>query len=233
MKKMIRFPMMLALASLTVFAVGCSDDDDDNPITANPPRTANVLVVHASPDAPAVDVLVDNGSPAVQDLMFPENTGYVALNSGTRNVKVNVANTNNTVINADLNLNPDLNYSVFAVNTVSSIEPLVLVDDLATPASGMTHVRFVHLSPDAPAVDVAVTGGPVLFGDVSFKDYQGFAPVNAGTYNLEVRLAGTSTVVLPLPGIALQAGNIYTVFAKGLVAGTGSQALGAEIIVNR
>lgn len=233
MKKMYRFPMMLALASLTVFAVGCSDDDDDNPITANLPKTANVLVVHASPDAPAVDIVVDNGSPAVQDLMFPENTGYVSLNSGTRNVKVNVANTTNTVINADLDLNPNLNYSVFAVNTVSNIEPLVLVDDLSAPASGMTHVRFVHLSPDAPAVDVAVTGGPVLFGNVSFKEYQGFAPVNAGTYNLEVRLAGTSTVVLPLPGIALQAGKIYTVFAKGLVAGAGSQALGAEIIVNR
>jgi len=157
----------------------------------------------------------------------------VSLNSGTRNVKVNVANTTNTVINADLDLNPNLNYSVFAVNTVSNIEPLVLVDDLSAPASGMTHVRFVHLSPDAPAVDVAVTGGPVLFGNVSFKEYQGFAPVNAGTYNLEVRLAGTSTVVLPLPGIALQAGKIYTVFAKGLVAGAGSQALGAEIIVNR
>jgi hypothetical protein len=27
-------------------------------------------------------------------------------------------------------------------------------------------------------------------------------------------------------------GNIYTVFAKGFVGGTGAQALGAEIIVN-
>jgi hypothetical protein len=48
-----------------------------------------------------------------------------------------------------------------------------------------------------------------------------------------VRLAGTETVVLNLSGIALSNGSIYTVFAKGFVSGTGAQALGAEIIVNK
>jgi hypothetical protein len=90
----------------------------------------------------------------------------------------------------------------------------------------------VHLSPNAPAVDVAVTGGPVLFANKAFKDYSAFTPVDAGTYDLEVRLAGQATVVLPLPGITLQAGKIYTVFARGFAGGTGAQALGAQIIVN-
>jgi len=94
-------------------------------------------------------------------------------------------------------------------------------------------VRFVHLSPDAPAVDIAVTGGGVVFGDVAFREFLGFTPLDAGTYNLEVRLAGTPTVVLPLPGITLEAGKIYTVFARGFVGGSGAQALGAEIIVNK
>lgn len=108
----------------------------------------------------------------------------------------------------------------------------MLTDDLTAPASGKAHVRFVHLSPNAPAVDVAVTGGAVVFGNKSFKDYTAFTPLDAGTYNLEVRVAGTSTVALPLPGITLQAGKIYTVFAKGFLGGTGSQALGAQIIAN-
>jgi hypothetical protein len=38
--------------------------------------------------------------------------------------------------------------------------------------------------------------------------------------------------VLTLPGIVLQAGKIYTVFAKGLVGGQGSQALGAQIVIH-
>jgi hypothetical protein len=56
--------------------------------------------------------------------------------------------------------------------------------------------------------------------------------VDAGSYNLEVRAAGTNTVVLSIPGIALTAGKIYTVFAKGFLGGTGVQALGAQIIMN-
>ncbi|MEZ5357480.1 MAG: DUF4397 domain-containing protein [Candidatus Zixiibacteriota bacterium] len=233
MKKLHSLFSIAMLAALMLVVVGCSDDDDNNPITSTPAAPAKVLIVHASPDAPGVDVLVDNNPTALTDLTFPQNTGYVELPSGNRNVKVNVANTTTTVINADLMLDPSVNYTVFAVNSVSNIEPLVLVDDLTAPASGKAHVRFVHLSPDAPAVDIAVAGGgPVVFGNVSFKEFQGFTPLDAGTYNLEVRLAGTGTVVLPLGNITISDGMIYTVFAKGFAAGSGAQALGAEIIVN-
>ena len=55
------------VAILAIGLVGCSDDDENNPV-ANPaptPQLSNVLVVHASPDAPGVDILVDNAAPAV------------------------------------------------------------------------------------------------------------------------------------------------------------------------
>jgi hypothetical protein len=226
--------LMVMMLAMVAFLGACSDDDDDSPMSSTtPPANASVLIVHASPNAPGVDIYVDDAGPAVTNLQFPANTGYVTLPSGTRNVKVNVNNTTTTVINADLTLDPNQNYSVFAIDSVTSIEPLVLVDDLTAPASGKAHVRFVHLSPNAPAVDVAVTGGGAVFPDVEFREFQGFAPLDAGTYNLEVRLASTSTVVLPLPGITLEAGKIYTVFAKGFVGGSGDQTLGAEIIVNK
>ncbi len=111
-------------------------------------------------------------------------------------------------------------------------------DDLTAPAAGKAHVRFFHFSANAPAVDIAVTGGAVLFANRSFND-QGtntaaanFTPLNAGSYNLQVRVAGTNTVVLSLPGVVLTEGKIYTVFAKGFLGGTGNQALGAQIIMN-
>ena len=120
------------------------------------------------------------------------------------------------------------------IDSVASIEPLVLADDLSSPAAGKAHVRFVHLSPDAPAVDIGLAGGgAVVFGNVSFKGFEGFTPLDAGTYDLEVRLAGTNTVVLPLSGITLDDGKIYTVFAKGFLAGSNEQELGAELIVNK
>ncbi len=220
--------MLLVLSSFIV--VSCSEDDDNNN-TAPVLEKANVKVVHASPDAPGVDLLVDNAI-AGSNLTFPNNTGYLPVDEGTRNVKVNVTGTSTTVIEADLNLEGLTNYSVFAVDQVANLSPLVIVDDLTAPAMGTAHVRFIHLSPDAPAVDITTIDGTVVFGNYMFKDYSDFTPLPAASYDLQVRLAGTETVVLELNGIAVSDGSIYTVFAKGFVAGTGSQALGAEIIVN-
>ena len=222
---------LLALAAVSLVSVLglASCDETSSPFA--PLQKGYVMTVHASPDAPAVDLLVDNVI-AGSNLAFPNNTGYLAVKKGTRNLKVNVAGTSTTVINANLPVTAGASYTVFAVDAVAKIAPLVISDNLAKPAAGKAHVRFVHLSPDAPAVDVAVAGGPVLFANKSFKEYTQFSPVAAGTYDLEVRPAGSTTVVLPLNGITLEAGKIYTVFAKGFVGGTGAQALGAQIIVN-
>ena len=200
-----------------------------------PSGTAEVMVVHASPDAPGVDLLIDNFIVNSAALGFPNNTGYLTYADGMRNVKVNASGTTTTVINADVTLAPGGTFSVFAIDSLTSIEPLVVADDLTAPAAGKAHVRFIHLSPDAPNVDVALQGGAVLFGDRAFKQQPGaFTPLDAGTYDLEVRLAGTGTVVLPLPGITLEDGKIYTVFAKGFAFAPGSTTapLGAQIIVN-
>jgi len=220
---------IFASAILAVSIFTLSSCEDDEKITY-----ANVLVTHASPDAPGVDLLIDDVKVNTQPLTYPNNTGYLDAETGTRNIKVNVAGTSTTVINGDLDLEVDKYYSVFAIDQVSEITALVLVDDLTMPAAGKAHVRFVHLSPDAPAVDVAVaSSGAVVFSDIAFKESTVFTPLDAGTYNLDVRVAGTSTVALVLDPITLQAGKIYTVFAKGFLAGTEAQALGAEIIVNK
>jgi Domain of unknown function (DUF4397) len=219
---------MVFLVSVAMVLTSCSEDSGTN----NNAGTAQVLVAHTSPDAPGVDLLVDNKL-AGTNLTFPANTGYLEVEEGTRNVKVNVTGTSTTVIEADLTLDKDTYYSVFAVDEVANLSPLVIVDDLTSPASGIAHVRFIHLSPDAPAVDITTTDGTIVFADYEFKEYTPFTPLPAGTYDLQVRLDGTSTVVLDLSGITLDAQKIYTVFAKGFVAGVDTQSLGAEIIINK
>lgn len=223
---------------LSVFIInGCSEDTVSN----NPPtQKANLMIIHASPNAPQVDIYVDNVK--VRDtLSYSINTPYVQLDAGTRNIKVNVAGTNTTVIGpVDLSFNANSNTSIYAVDSVSKISPLVTADDLTAPASGKAHIRFIHLSPNAPGVDISVQGQPVSEGLFLNREFnktitsqqQSFIPVDANTYNLEVRLANTLTVVLPLNGITLESGKIYTVYAKGFVGGTGNQSLGAQIIVN-
>lgn len=225
-----KFMAILMVALSTVLSFSSCDDDDDN--TPTPVGSGKLMIIHASPDAPAVDLLLDGTKLNSSDVNYTDNTPYISATAGTRVLKVNVAGTSTTALQANLSVVSGKNYSVFAIDSVSKLSGLVVEDNLSTPASGKAHVRFIHLSPDAPAVDVAVTGGGVVFGNKNFKDFTAFTPLDANTYNLEVRLAGTSTVVLPLPGIVLTAGKIYTVYAKGFAGGSGAQALGAEIIEN-
>jgi hypothetical protein len=179
---------------------------------------ARVRAVHASPDAPAVDILVNDGV-AFANAPFKGITDYATLDSGTYNIKVvPTGATEPVVIEADLALEGN-DYTIVALGKLADIEPLVLIDNNSAPAAGKAHVRFVHASPDAPAVDIAVKGGPVLFSNIAFKEIGDYLPVDAGTYDLEVRLAGTETVALDVPGLALQAGTVYTVFAMGLAGG--------------
>jgi hypothetical protein len=181
---------------------------------------ARVRVVHASPDAPAVDVWV-NDAVAFSNAPFTGITSYAALEAGTYTVKVvPTGATEPVVIEADLDLEGGMDYTVVAVGELANIEPIVLLDDNSAPAPGNAHVRFMHASPDAPNVDVAVAdGGPILFSNVPFKQAFPYVPVGAGTYDLEVRIHDTGDVVLTVPGVSLADQTVYTIFAMGLAGG--------------
>jgi len=228
------FSRFTSATLLLVFALSfaaCKKEDKEE---------ARVLVTHASPNAPGVDLLVDNSKVNSSALTFPNNTGYLTVNAGTRNIKVNASGTTTTVINADIPFAKDKNYSLFAFNLVASIGAILVEDNLTAPASGKAHIRFFHLSPGAPAVTVGVLNGSTFTGVFTNRAFetqasatanQAFTPVDAGTYNFDVRVAGTTTSVLPLNGIVLQAGKIYTVFARGIV-GNPTTPLGATIITH-
>jgi hypothetical protein len=222
--------LLMFLPVLSLFFASCDSDSETT-------LTANVKVIHASPNAPNVDVLV-NGNTKVQNAAYTAETPYFTTVSGNNNVVVRVASTSTNILDANFALEGNSNYSVFVVDSAAKAKYAAVKDNLATPASGKAHIRFFHYSPNAPAVDIALAGGTVLFSNRNFNDQStnaavsGFTEVNAGTVNLEVRLAGTSTVVLPLPGVNLQAGKIYTVYARGFVGGIGLQALGAGTIVH-
>ena len=192
----------LAVLAATVLAAGSP---------AQAAGTANVRVAHASPNAPRVDVYVD-GMRAFANAPFTAITKYAALPAGKHHVQVFPAGakpTGKAAIDATLTLAPGKSYTVAAVGTLQQIAPLVLVDKNRLPAAGYAKIRVIHASPNAPAVDVAVTGGPVLIHGLKFGQASGYAKVKAGTYNLEVRPAGTMTAVLKLRNVHLMSRTVY------------------------
>lgn len=224
MKRLVIVVIMVGLV-LTIFGVPSAQAQGGSGYA--PDDLARVRVVHASPDAPPVTILVNN-RPVFKYLRFGEISFYAPLAAGRYNVKVVTADANQAeVINTDVDLANDTDYTVLAVGLAANIEPLVLIDDNTLPEPGKAKVRLVHASPDAPAVDVAIKSGDVLFNNIAFKTATDYLTVDANVYNLEVRPASATDVVLNLPGVSLRSGSVSTVFALGLL--NGQPSLRAEL----
>jgi len=181
--------------------------------------TAKVRVIHASPDAPAVDVYVD-GSKVLTNVPFFTASDYLDLPAGSHRFQVTPTGqpASAAVIDATATVEAGKAYSVAATGQVAAIQATILADNIAAPAAGKAKVRVIHFSPDAPAVDIKVKGGATLVPGLAFPKDSGYLEIDAGTYNLEVTPAGASTVAIDLPNTAVEAGKIYDVFATGVQA---------------
>jgi hypothetical protein len=136
---------------------------------------------------------------------------------------------------------------------------LVLNTDMTTPNIGTAGLRFLHLSPDAPNVDVAllrvndagtayidsviVRNVPFVGASPNETSLSNFASIPSGRYHIRVRVAGTFTNVVSVGGPSFTTGQLllqgkkYTIFARGFVNNTGpgrttATALGATIILH-
>jgi hypothetical protein len=210
--------LLFAASALTA---ACSDDDDNT----GPEGEARVRVVHASPDAPDVDVLL-NDTEVLGDVPYLTASNYLGVPPGNQNLKVNAAGTATTVIDADVNLADGTDYTVIASGLVEAIEPIVLQDDNSTPAAGNARLRAIHGAPSAPAVDIYVTAPgadletttPLLAG-VQFGDVADYVETPAGDYQVRVTPTGTKTVVIDSGTLTLSSGQVRTAIAVDATGG--------------
>jgi trimeric autotransporter adhesin len=217
-----------------------TDGTGNNSTLRDVATPAAVRVIHASPDAPAVSVYVNNSfaTPLVPCLAFPGYAGAQAASCPTFTAYTPVSppgsvtstqvtpygNPGVIAINAPLALTAGTQYSVYAVGSLAQIGPLVVTDDtrrLATAAK----LRVIHASPAAGAVDVYLTTGssissasPVLT-NVPFKADSGFLGVAAGSYYVTVTPTGTKTAAIGPLAVTLNAKGIYTAVAVDHVGG--------------
>jgi hypothetical protein len=218
---------ILAIAGVT----SCNLDNNNTT-----PPVSSFGLVNASPTASNIDVFL-NGNPVVYNLPYGVDTGYFSAQSGTYTLTIDSAGSTTQWYNEGVSFAPATNYSVFVIDSTSNLHTAVVVDSVTAPSADSVQFRFLNFSPNIPPVDVALSG-TVLSSGRAYNDVAAnaglakFSLLAPGTYTLELRIAGTSTILLSVPNVVLQGGKIYTLYAKGLIGDTGTGALSVGTIVH-
>lgn len=181
------------------------------------PITSAIRVLHASPNTPSIDVYA-NGNIIAKNLAYKEFLKYIPIPSGNYNIKIY---TSGEIIN------PIINTIIYipehTVSNLASIgEPLdtslhtipepVLAQNLKSPC-----IRFVNLSPNSPAVDIKLSDGTKIIGNVAYKEITNYLCAPSETYSFIITPTGSNNVLLAVPNLQLHSNNYYTMYLVGLV----------------
>jgi hypothetical protein len=235
--------LALAFAASTLFLTSCVKDPEVVvPVVKD---YAKVMLYHGAADAGAVSLQINGVTKNTDSLKYGLATAYnqAELTAGKKTVVTVLGAKSGVKIALDsLLMNKDIGYSYFvyqendAAKTVSMFKS---VDDLALPVAGKGRLRLVHLIADLQVgVDVELTtvGGVATtnsnFKNVKFKDISNFLDVAAGTYDVKVKLTGTTQLLLSAPvTITIADGKLYTVVARGYANAVAPRG-GALTVIN-
>ncbi|WP_166246088.1 DUF4397 domain-containing protein [Paenibacillus turpanensis] len=187
------------------------------PIHSAGQPNAYVRFIHAIPDAPAVDISID-GRRLLSNVSFTRASGFIKVPAGAYRLELFRAGTTNRLFEETLRLPAGGFVTAAAVGTASAPK-LALYPEQPAPEAGMARVRFLHLSPNAPGVDVRIRGGRTIAAGSEFTDGSSYITVTPGAVTVDVVRAGTTQPVFDIPNLRLEAGQTYTIAAVGLAGG--------------
>lgn len=155
---------LLLFAMMSALVVSCGESE---PLATNERRT-NIRFWNMMPDAnaEALDVVVDNGELTVTGIRFKqEQTDYSQVFSGPRNFKIfpvlngrrNALPTIDTI--ADFSNRQNQFFTLMVIDSAKKNAPLLIRDNYnlrPDTLTGRFQIRFLHLSPNAPGVQIGV-----------------------------------------------------------------------------
>lgn len=228
--------LLIALLASAGLAFSACDDDDDNnnpsedtgidTDTDEPGDTAQVRVMHASWDAPAVDIYVNGAEPeagsAFDAIEFGEGTPYLELPAGSYDIAVvpDGAGIGDAVFSADrLALEADTALTFWAYGSLTgegddNAFGVGIIEDPTVPSTENATVQVAHAASGVGPVDIFVNGDET-FSDVALSDSLGSATeLPTGIYTVGIGVAGAGEPILDFTA-PLETPAYVTVFAVG------------------
>ena len=217
--------IITGVLALSTLMTACLEDHSEAVL----PNLALVSFYHCAPNVHDLDIIVD-GQTKVNNapVKYGDYSDYLAFYTGQRDFEFVKDNHNDVLVDTTLTLLANKTYSVFLANPLDSVQAVVLLDSAKTPDEGKAMIRFVHLSPDSPVLDIFI-GTEKAFTELNYKTGTYFREMNAGKKTLQFKTNnGTNDILLTVPNVELKAGEYYTVVLQGFAVPPSGNTNGLE-----
>ncbi len=190
-----------------------------NPYDRQLEPSSYIRLLHASPDAPNVDIYA-NGTIIARNISYRSFTEYFPVIPGSYNIRVfPTGQTLTPVLASNVTLSPETITTIAVTGRFSALSLLPVPDPILFFTPGSAYVRFVHLSPNTSSVDITLPDGRSLFRDIEYRELTGYIPLSPAVYTINARLAGTQQIILTVPNIRLLPNRFYSIYLVGLAGG--------------
>ncbi|MCR6110741.1 DUF4397 domain-containing protein [Bacillus sp. A301a_S52] len=181
---------------------------------------AKLRIVHASPNTSAVDVYV-NKDKIISDMGFKDVSEYLAVEEGSYDIKLYSSGSkpddSEPVLEENVTVMGGEGYTFAAGGKSSEISLFEFKDELSS-SENEAKIRVIHLSPDAPAIDVYSLESPLVKA-LEYKKASVYETLPEGNYTFDIKPEGQDKAIFNLPNVELKNGKNYTIIGLGLLKG--------------
>lgn len=197
---------------------GCSVNNG----SGNTQPSALISVYAMSPDAPKVNVFINDANTATS-LPFGNYTLYTQATAGSTKIRVQTAS-ESVLLDTSITTSAGVHYSLFLTDTFSALKHTFITDNIGT-ATDTLYLRFFNFSPDAPPVDFSFNTDSVnnsnhitlwknrsIGNDITNDSINKFVGSKLGTYYFYAIRSGTTDTLARFLGKDLSIAGYYTLY---------------------
>jgi len=219
---------LFAIVTATLLAAcGKSDEVQIN--------VGTLSVYNTSPTATTYDVYLNGSKLNSAALPLGGGVKYTQLAQGTYEAKFTVASETAAVYTkSGISVGNNAFSTLYLTGTTGNFDGLLLADNFGTPNTEKAYVRFINLSPDAPALDLNVKDGAAVTTNKAYKAASEFIAVDPGAKVFELKETVGGNVKNTLESTTLVKATFYTVIARGKVTpGANERNFGGQVITHQ
>ncbi len=200
----------------------------------NIPDTSFIRFINVSPTIGTYNIYLNDNMINTAAIPFGGTLSYTSYISGNKTIKYTTASSIQPVLTKQITLAKDKIYSLYLIDKNDKMDALLLTDEPGVASTTKAMVKFINLSPDAPALSLDINGGANLFKDKTYKNGSEYIMVDPKTYALDIKDSATGVVKTSLTDLQMLAGRYYTIVARGMLnPATNDQSFSAQSILTQ